>query len=117
MEKQLELKIKAKMSQEHLDVKNIIENNKTEAITRKQIVALLGKDEKYFRRLNIIINELVTIFREPIGSSSITIRNGYFYCRNEVDFYFAKASLYSRVENIGERLSVLKELEKEKLGN
>ncbi|UBH17370.1 hypothetical protein [Macrococcus armenti] len=101
------------MSQEHLDVLNIIKECKDDAITRKQIVAILGKDASYFRQLNIIINDLVVIFKEPIGSASNSLRNGYFYCRSEEDFYFAKASLYSRVNSIGDRLNVIAELEKQ----
>lgn len=114
MNKQETLELDAKMSQEHLDVLNIIKECKDDAITRKQIVAILGKDASYFRQLNIIINDLVVIFKEPIGSASNSLRNGYFYCRSEEDFYFAKASLYSRVNSIGERLDVIVEIEKAK---
>ncbi|PKE11665.1 hypothetical protein CW685_06210 [Macrococcoides caseolyticum] len=112
MLKQETLELDAKMSQEHLDVLNIIKECKDDAITRKQIVALLGKDTTYFRQLNIIINDLVVIFKEPIGSASNSLRNGYFYCKTVEDFYFAKASLYSRVSSIGDRLEVIRELEK-----
>lgn len=112
MLKQETLELDAKMSQEHLDVLNIIKECKDDAITRKQIVALLGKDTTYFRQLNIIINDLVVIFKEPIGSASNSLRNGYFYCRTVEDFYLAKASLYSRVSSIGDRLEVIRELEK-----
>lgn len=105
------LELNAKMSQEHLDVLNLIKNCKNNAITRKEIVAALGKDAHYYRKLNIIINELVVVFREPIGSSSSIYRNGYFYCKDDKDFYLAKKSLISRIESVNERMEVLKKLQ------
>lgn len=104
------LKLDAKMSKEHLDVLNIIKNCKDEAITRKQIVAILGKDASYFRQLNDIITDLVVIFNEPIGSSSNKYKNGYFYCRTKNDFRIARQSLNSRVDKIMERERVLMNL-------
>lgn len=106
------LKLDAKMSQEHLDVLNIIKECKDDAITRKQIVAMLGKDATYFRQLNDIITDLVVIFKEPIGSSSNKYKKGYFYCEDENDFRIARNSLISRVDKIMERERVLYELSK-----
>ncbi|MGK0576789.1 hypothetical protein [Macrococcus capreoli] len=109
---QQKFELDAKMSQEHLDVLNIIKECKDDAITRKQIVAILGKDASYFRQLNDIINDLVVIFKEPIGSSSNKYKNGYFYCRTKNDFRIARQSLNSRVEKIKEREQVLSKLSK-----
>lgn len=108
------LKLDAKMNQEHLDVLNIIKECKDDAITRKQIVAILGKDATYFRQLNDIITDLVVIFKEPIGSSSNKYKNGYFYCRTKNDFRIARNSLNSRVDKIRERERVLYELSQNK---
>lgn len=110
MNKQETLELDAKMSQEHLDVLNIIKECKDDAITRKELVLRLGKDMKYYRRLNEIINDLIVIFKEPIGSSSNKYKNGYFYCKNENDFRIARNSLNSRVDKIMERERVLYEL-------
>lgn len=101
------------MSIEHMDVLNIIKNlPKDDAITRKMLVARLGTDETYYRRLNSIINDLVTVFNEPIGSSSTLYKNGYFYCRTKEDFILAKKSLLSRIDSVGERVKALNEIEK-----
>ncbi|WP_414046873.1 hypothetical protein ACMGE5_10210 [Macrococcus equi] len=92
---------------------NIIKSlPRDEAITRKLLVAKLGTDETYYRRLNSIINDLIVIFNEPIGSASNLYKNGYFYCRTKEDFILAKKSLLSRIDSVGERVKALNEIEK-----
>ncbi len=108
------LELNAKMSQEHLDVLNLIKNCKNNAITRKEIVAKLEKDISYYRQLNHIINELIVMFNEPIGSSSSIYRNGYFYCRTKEDYMLAKKSLNSRIESVSERVQALEKIQKSK---
>lgn len=104
-----------KMSQEHANALNLIKNNPKRYITRAEIVKALNKDVTYYRRLNNVINELVTDFRLPIGSSSNLSRKGYFYCENEADFRHAEQTLISRIEGFENRLSVLRDIKSKAL--
>lgn len=101
MENQQKKKI---MSQEHANVLSIIMHSDKKYITNKQILLRLQKDYSYTRQLKAIINDLILIYRYPIGSSSNEGTRGYFYIRDQKDYELAKKTLVTRLNGINERI-------------
>lgn len=106
------MKIKEKaLTQQHLDVLNILNNSESKYTTIKKLLTLLHKPQSYKRRLNQIINDLVVVHGYPIGSSSFNGARGYFIIKTKEDKDLAIIALHSFIEGSVRRLEAVKKLE------
>lgn len=72
-------------------------------ITRKMILAQLGKTGDYGRKLSEIVNDLVMRYDVPLGSSSHKDTRGYFLMESEADRLLARRELSSRTDSMNAR--------------
>lgn len=106
------MKIKEKaLTQQHLDVLNVLNNTDSKYTTIKKLLTLLHKPQSYKRRLNQIINDLVVVHGYPIGSSSFNGARGYFIIKSKEDKDLAIIALHSFIEGSVRRLEAVKKLE------
>lgn len=96
---------------EHLAVFQIISNSKEKYVTRATILAQLEKDYTYGRKLSQIVNELVTVYKKPIGASSRRESKGYFIIKNTTDKYLAARDLHSKVNSLQERYEAVQKIQ------
>ncbi len=97
------------MTQDHLNVLNIIKSAEHKYISSIEILAKMPAENMTDRKLKQLISELVNDYRIPIGSSSKEGSKGYFYCVSDYDYHVAKRSLISRAEALTGRLDILEQ--------
>lgn len=95
---------------EHLAVYQIISNSNEKYVTRQSILAQLDKDFRYGRRLSQIINELVMVYKVPVGASSRMETRGYFIMKTDTDKYLAGRDLYTRASSMLERYEAIQNI-------
>ncbi|AMG96658.1 hypothetical protein [Staphylococcus simulans] len=99
------------LSQEHLDVWNVLNNSEEKYVTIKKLLTLLHKPASYKRKLNKIIYDLVVVHGFPIGSSNISEARGYFIIKNQKDKNLAVITLHNFIEGNCRRLEAVKQIE------
>lgn len=94
-----------KMTSEELAVIQLLENAKPKGLTRKQIIARLGREQSYKRQLNEIIANLIIKHGYLIGS---TRDKGYFMCETIDDVERAIYTLTSQYRGLNMRVNALR---------
>ncbi len=108
--------MKKEMPQLYATVLSIIKGYDKKFITYDQIIERLGQDEKFRRKLNKIVVELIEDYGYPIGTSSREGTKGCFYCNSEEDVNLALSTLTSRSDKLLKRAAALKEAKKVHIG-
>ncbi|WP_251517738.1 MULTISPECIES: pathogenicity island protein [Staphylococcus] len=97
----------------YLQVYNIIDNTPDTYITNKKIINILGLEynantERWLRQ---VINELVELYRYPIGCSYKKYARGYYIIRTPEQKEEAMRSIRVQINGSLKRYDALKEME------
>lgn len=93
--------IKKELPHLHKVVLSILPLGRSNAITTKEIMARAGIKDK--RAVSEIISELVTVYKQPIATTSRKAFKGVFIVKDIIDYQVGKEALVSRKNHIEKR--------------
>ncbi|MDP7981411.1 hypothetical protein [Bacillus multifaciens] len=91
----------------HKVVLSVLPLGRSNAITTKEIMARSGIKDK--RAVSAILSELVTVYKQPIATTSRTEFKGVFIVQDIMDYQIGKEALVSRKTHIDKRDSAFTE--------